>query len=321
LTVSEGPKGRGNGGTAGSPVLFPRWIDAALAWYFVSVWGSGFLASKVALQYAPPFTMLTLRYLLGFLCMVPVLLVTRPRWPQSRAEIGHVVIAGLLMHAVHLSGSHYSQYLGLSAGITALVMSLQTLATAFIASRWMGDRLGPLQWVGVVMGMAGVTLVVWHKIDVDELPLGSLLALGFGLAAITSGTLYQKAFCPRVDLKAGAFIQFAASAAVLAPLAWFVEGASVDWRSQFFAALAFLVILASILATNALNLLMRHGEATRVTSLIYLTPIIAVALEYPMFGVSPGLLSLAGIAITCAGVALVTWRRRPAPAALSGGEV
>ena len=293
-----------------------RWIDSALAWYFVSVWGSGFLASKVALQYAPPFTMLSLRYLLGFLCMVPVLLVTRPRWPQSRHEFGHVVVAGLLMHAVHLSGSHYSQYLGLSAGITALVMSLQTLATAIIASRWMGERLGPRQWLGVAVGLAGLTLVVWHKIDVNELPLGSLVALAFGLAAITCGTLYQKAFCPRVDLKAGAFIQFAASAAALAPLAWFVEDAKVDWQWQLFAALAFLVILASILATNALNLLMRHGEATRVTSLIYLTPIIAVGLEYPMFGVAPGLLALAGIAITCAGVALVAYRASaPPPAA------
>ena len=295
-----------------------RWIDTLLAWYFVSVWGSGFLASKVALMYAPPFTMLTLRYFLGVLCMLPVLLVTRPQWPVSRVELGHVIVAGLLMHAVHLSGSHYSQYMGLSAGITALIMSLQTLATAVIASRWMGDRLGARQWAGVVIGLAGVTLVVWHKIDVQELPLGSLVALAFGLTAITLGTLYQKTFCPRVDLKAGAFIQFAASGLALAPLAFFVEGATVDWSWQLFAALAFLVILASILATNALNMLMRHGEATRVTSLIYLTPIIAVALEYPMFGVVPGALSLFGIAVTCAGVALVTFRSNRAPAAAAG---
>lgn len=298
-----------------------RWIDTALAWYFVSVWGSGFLASKVALQYAPPFTMLTLRYFLGVLCMVPVVLATRPHWPASRTEFGHVVIAGLLMHAIHLSGSHYSQYLGLSAGITALVMSLQTLATAVIVSQWMDERLGARQWAGVVMGLAGVTLVVWHKIDVQELPLGSLVALAFGLAAITAGTLYQKTFCPTTDLKAGALIQFAASGLVLAPLALIVEGAPVVWAWQLFAALAFLVILASILATNALNTLMRHGGATRVTSLIYLTPIIAVALEYPMFAVVPSGLAILGIAVTCAGVAMVTWRSRRAPEVLKGGEV
>jgi drug/metabolite transporter (DMT)-like permease len=225
------------------------------------------------------------------------------------------------MHAIHLSGSHYSQYLGLSAGITALIMSLQTLATAVIVSRWMSERLGALQWAGVVIGLAGVTLVVWHKIDVQELPLGSLVALAVGVSAITAGTLYQKIFCPTVDLKAGAFIQFAASSLALAPFAFFIEGAPVEWRWELFAALAFLVILASMFATNALNTLMRHGEATRVTSLIYLTPIIAVALEYPMFGVVPSWLSLAGIVVTCAGVAMVTWKNSRSSSALSSGEV
>lgn len=291
-----------------------RWIDTALAWYFVTAWGSGFLASKVGLQYAAPFTMLCLRYALGVACMLPVILLTRPLWPATRREFGHVVVAGLLMHAVHLSGSHYSQYLGLSAGITALVMSLQTLATAVIVSRWMHERLSPRQWLGVVLGLAGVALVVWHKINVKELPLGSLVALAVGLTAVTTGTLYQKTFCPRVDLKAGAFIQFAASSLALAPMAWLVEDARVDWHWQLFAALAFLVILASILATNALHTLMRHGQATRVTSLIYLTPIIAVALEYPMFGVVPGALSILGIAVTCLGVGLVTWRSHRVPA-------
>src|SRR4051812_31490125 len=252
--------------------------------------------------------MLTLRYLLAMACMVPVLLTPRPRWPSPRREIGHVIVAGLLMHAIHVPGSHYSQYLGLSAGITALIMSLQTLATAVIVSRWMSERLSALQWTGVVVGLAGVTLVVWHKIDVQELPLGSLVALAVGLTAITCGTLYQKTFCPTTDLKAGAFIQFAASSAALAPFAVIVEGAPIVWRWELFAALAFLVVLASILATNALNMLMRHGQATRVTSLIYLTPIIAVAVEYPMFGVIPSALALFGIAVTCAGVALVTWR-------------
>jgi len=74
------------------------------------------------------------------------------------------------------------------------------------------------------------------------------------------------------------------------------------------ASVAFLVVLASIFAVNALHTLMRHGQAARVTSMLYLTPLIAVLLEYLMFGVIPTALSIAGIAITCAGVALVMWR-------------
>ncbi len=78
--------------------------------------------------------------------------------------------------------------------------------------------------------------------------------------------------------------------------------------------IAFLVILASIFAVNALHTLMRHGQATKVTSILYLTPIVAVVLEYLLFGVVPSPLTLAGIGVTCLGVALVT-----ACAAAGGG--
>ena len=286
-----------------------RWFDSLLAWYFVSVWGSGFIATKIGLQYAPPFTFLTLRYIFGLACLIPLVLVLRPRWPASRVDLGHVLVAGLLMHAVNLSGSHYAQYLGMSAGVTALILALQPLLTAIVVSRWMNVRLGRRQWVGVILGLAGVALVVWHKIDIHAIAWTSLATVGLSLAAITAGTLYQRAYCPRVDLNSAAVLQFAISLAVVAPLAWMVEGLQVRWAWQLFAAIAFLVILASILAVNVLHTLMRRGEATRVTSLIYLTPVFAVVLELLVFDVIPTPLSLAGIVVTCLGVAMVAWSK------------
>jgi drug/metabolite transporter (DMT)-like permease len=287
----------------------PSWFDAALAWYFVTVWGSGFIATKIGLQYAPPFTFLTLRFLLGLACLVPILIIMRPSFPETRVELGHVVIAGLLMHAIHLGGSHYTQYLGMSAGITALILSAQPLITALIAARWMGEQLTRGQWAGVAIGLLGVSMIVWHKIDVREATLGSLVAVSVSLAAVTSGTLYQRAYCPLVDLRSAAFIQFVATIAVLAPLAWLVEGFAVEWAWPMVGSIVFLVIGASILAVSALHTLMRRGQATRVTSLLYLTPIFAVALELALFGVVPSALSLVGIAVTCCGVWLVAWRK------------
>jgi drug/metabolite transporter (DMT)-like permease len=295
-------------------LLRGRGYDAALAWYFVTVWGSGFIATKIGLQYAPPFSFLTLRFLFGLACLLPILLITRPRFPGSRAELGHVVVAGLLMHAVHLGGSHYTQYLGMSAGITALILSAQPLITALIAVRWMGERLALRQWAGVALGLAGVALVVWHKVDVREATLGSLVAVTVSLAGVTAGTLYQRVYCPLVDLRSATFIQFAVTVAALAPLAWLVEGYAVDWAWPMFGSIAFLVIGASILAVSALHTLMRRGQATRVTSLLYLTPIFAVVLELAMFGLMPSALSIVGIAVTCAGVALVAWRTAAARA-------
>jgi drug/metabolite transporter (DMT)-like permease len=274
----------------------------------VTVWGSGFIATKIGLQYAPPFTFLTLRFLFGLACLLPILLYARPRFPRPGAELGHVLVAGLLMHAVHLGGSHYTQYLGMSAGITAVILCVQPLLTALIAARWMGERLAARQWAGVAIGLAGVALIVWHKVDVREATVGSLVAVTVALGAVTAGTLYQRAFCPLVDLRSATFLQFLATVAVLAPLAWAVEGYTVNWAWPMLASIAFLVIGASILAVSALHTLMRRGQATRVTSLIYLTPIFPVMLELALFGIVPSAVSQVGIAVTCGGVALVAWK-------------
>jgi drug/metabolite transporter (DMT)-like permease len=285
-------------------------MNALLAWYFVAVWGAGYVATKIGLQHAPPFTFLSLRFTFGLVCLLPVVLVWKPKWPRTLAEIGHLVVAGLLMHAVQLGGSHYAQYLGMSAGVAALIIACQPLVTAIVVSGWMNERLAARQWVGVAIGLAGVALVVWHKMDIREVTLGSLLGTLFGLAGVTAATLYQRRFSPRADLKAAAVIQFAATLAVLAPLAVMVEGFPMSWAWQLWLAIAALVIFASILGVSVLNYLMRHGEATRVASMMYLPPVFAVVLEAAMFGVVPSRLALAGIAVTCAGVAMTVWSRR-----------
>jgi len=286
-----------------------------LAWFFVSVWGSGYIATKAGLQYAAPFTFLTLRFAFGVLLLIPLSALWRRsaplRWPDTPRQWLHVTIAGLLMHAGNLGGSHYAQYLGMSAGVVALVLAAQPLATAIIAMPLLHERLHGWQWPGVLLGLFGVALVVWHKIDVRAITWGALSAVLLSLVSITIATLYQRVFCPAVDLRAATVVQFVATLAVLAPLALAVEGFHVQWSWVLLAAIAFLVVFASILAVNALHTLMRRGEATRVTTLLYLTPIFAVILEWLLFDVVPTPLTLAGMVVTCAGVALVA--RRPAP--------
>ncbi len=285
-------------------------MNALLAWYFVAVWGLGYIATKIGLQYAPPFTFLSLRYVFGLLCLLPIVVFWKPAWPRSRAELAHLAVAGLLMHAVQLGGSHYAQYLGMSAGVIALVASTQPVLTALIAARFLHERLLPRQWLGIALGLIGVVLVVWHKIDIREVTLASLLAALIALGGVTAATLYQRKFSPQADLKAAAVVQFAVSLAVLAPLALAVEDFRVDWSWALVASIAFLVIFASIVGVSVLHLLMRQGEAARVSSMLYLPPIFAVGLEYAMFGEFPGALGLTGIALTCGGVAMTVWTRR-----------
>src|SRR3954462_3134691 len=151
-------------------------MNALLAWYFVAIWGAGYVATKIGLQYAAPFTFLSLRFAFGLVCLLPVVLLWRPRWPRNPVEWLHLAGAGLLMHAVQLGGSHYAQYLGMSAGVAALIIACQPLFTAAIAGKLLGERLRPRQWLGVLVGLAGVAMVVWHKVDVREVTPGNLVA-------------------------------------------------------------------------------------------------------------------------------------------------
>lgn len=292
-----------------------RGFNTLLAWFFVAIWGSGFIATKIALQHAAPFTFLAVRFACGVACLVPFVLLVRPAWPTSRTQFAHVAVAGLFMHAVHLSGSHYSQYLGLPAGITAVLLCIQPLLTALIAARWMHESLSHPQWLGVVTALAGVTLIVWHKIDMHEATLGSLIAVTFALLGVTAGALYQRVFCPQVDLRAAALIQFMATLTVLTPLALMFEDNSVRWSWALAGAILYLVLGTSLLGLSAWHYLMRHGGATQVTSLVYLTPAFAIVPEFLWFGIAPSATSWLGIVITCLGVGLVVWRRGARPAA------
>jgi drug/metabolite transporter (DMT)-like permease len=81
----------------------------------------------------------------------------------------------------------------------------------------------------------------------------------------------------------------------------------VRWSWALIGAMLYLVILASILGVSAWHYLLRHGGATRVTSLVYLTPAFAIVPEFLWFDITPSTISWAGIVITCAGVWLVVW--------------
>ena len=277
----------------------------ALATYFVTIWGAGFVATRIALQYAAPFTYIGVRYTLAFVLAL-LAFGLRARWPADGREWRHAAVAGLLSHAGYLGGSHYAQRLGLSAGVTALILALQPLLTALIVSRWLHERLAPTQRVGIAVGLAGVALVVGERALAGTASAASLGAIVVSLLCVTAGTLYQREFCAATDLRAAVCIHFAATAAVMLPLGVVVEGFDIHWNGVVAAALVYHVVLASIGAYSILHLLMRHGQATGVTSLLYLTPPVAALVEWAFFRVAPSATMWLGMAVACVGVAMTS---------------
>ena len=290
------------------PSSLPRagWLSP-VPMLFVILWSTGFIAAKYGLPYAPPLSFLILRCLGALAILLPLVLLTRAPWPRGRVK--HVAVAGLLLQAGYLGGVWSAIKLGMPAGLSALIVGMQPILTAF-AAPLVGERVTPRQWMGLLLGLAGVALVVAARIHLDGLAPGAIVLCVLALLSITAGTLYQKRFCPQFDLRSGTVIQYSASALALLPLAVLFEGfgpdlASIHWNVHFAGALLWSILALSIGAIFLLFRLISRHDATKVTSLLYLTPPTTALMAWLMFGEALNLPGLLGMAVAVAGVAFV----------------
>lgn len=288
----------------------PTWLSP-IPLFFVFLWSTGFIVAKLGLPYAPPLTFLLVRCLGVLAVLLPVVLIWRAPWP--RGQILHLAVAGLLLQAGYLGGVWAAIKLGMPAGLTALIVGMQPILTA-TAAPLIGERVRPLQWLGLLLGLAGVALVVYAKLSLAGLSLAALGLCLFALLSITAGTMYQRRHCPRFDLRTGTVIQFGASVLALLPLAIWLEDldpafSSITWSGDFVVALLWSVLALSIGAIFLLFRLIGRSQALEVTSLMYLTPPTTAIMAWLLFGEAFNALGLAGMAVAVAGVAFVV--RKP----------
>jgi drug/metabolite transporter (DMT)-like permease len=274
---------------------------------FVVLWASGFIGAKLGLADAEPLTFLALRMGVVVLLLGAVVAVTRPRWPRAR-EVGHSVVAGLLVHGLYLGGVFVAIENGLSAGMTALVVSLQPALTSTLANRWLGERVRRLQWLGLALGVLGVYLIVRDKATTGGATTFAWVAGAVALFGITVGTLYQKRFGGGIDWRPALCVQYAAAGLLFALGAAVAETGTVHWTPRFVFALGWLVLVLSFGAVWLLYFLIRRAAATRVASLFYLTPPVTALLAWALFDERLAPLALLGMAICVLGVFLVNWR-------------
>ncbi len=280
---------------------------AAMPWVFVLLWSTGFIVAKFGLPYAPPLTFLLLRFAGVLLVLLPLVLVLRAPWPTGR--VGHVALAGILLQAGYLAGVWSAIKLGMPAGLSALIVGMQPVLTAF-AAPLIGESVRGKQWIGLALGLCGVALVVANKINLIGLSTESILLCLMALLSITAGTLYQKRYCAHFDLRTGTIIQFAASAAVVLPFAILFEGFSpaleaVQWTPSFIGALLWSILALSIGAIFLLFSLIRKSAATSVTSLLYLTPPTTALMAWLAFGEQFSWIGIVGMLLAVTGVVFV----------------
>lgn len=288
-------------------------VVRAMPALFVLIWSTGFVVARYGMPHAGPMAFLTVRYALSLLAFLLWAAWSRAAWPRGRTQRWHLAVTGVLMHAGYLGGVWAAVRGGIGAGLIALIVGLQPVVTALWLSAFArgAPPVTRRQWLGLACGLAGLLLVVGHKLQLGQASARGI-ALGLlALASITAGTLYQKRRVEPCDVRTAGAVQLFAALVVTAPLAW-IEHAPVDWHPELVGAMAWSVFGLTLGGSSLLYLLIQRGAATSVTSLFYLVPPCTALMAWWLFGEPLGGASLAGLALTAAGVALVVRGAAPA---------
>ena len=270
---------------------------------FVVLWSTGFIATKYVLHSAEPLTYLAIRMVLVVALMAVIAAIARPQWPD-RIGIAHSVVAGILVHGFYLGGTAIAIAHSIPAGLSALIPGLQPILTSTLANRWLGERVTPLQWAGLLIGLAGVVLILHDRPMSGEAGWG-WFASGVSLISITLGTLYQRRYCGKIDWRAGNLVQYIAVAIFFAIAASLFENGVVHWTGEFILALIWLAVVLSLGSIGLLYWLIRRSAATSVASLFYLVPAVTAVMAYVLFGERLDRIAIAGMVACAAAVFLV----------------
>jgi drug/metabolite transporter (DMT)-like permease len=281
---------------------FEKWAARAAPAIFVVLWSTGFVATKYVLRDAEPLTYLAVRMAVVVALMAVIVVVARPPWPD-RSGVVHSVVAGILVHGFYLGGTAVAIAHSVPAGLSALIPGLQPILTSTLANRWLGERVTPLQWSGLLLGLAGVVLILHGRPMSGEAGWG-WLASGVSLISITLGTLYQRRYSGGIDWRTGNLIQYVAVLIFFGAAAGIFETGVVHWTSEFVLAVIWLAVVLSIGSIGLLYWLIRRS----VASLFYLVPAVTAAMAYVLFGERLDAIAIVGMTACAAAVFLVNRR-------------
>jgi drug/metabolite transporter (DMT)-like permease len=273
---------------------------------FVVLWSTGFIGTKYVINNAEPLTYLAIRMAVVVGLMAVIAAIARPKWP-NRVGLAHSVVSGILVHGFYLGGTAIAIAHSIPAGLSALIPGLQPILTSTIANRWLGEKVTPVQWGGLVLGLGGVALILHNRPMTGEAGLGWLASV-VSLVSITLGTLYQRRYCNHIDWRAGNLVQYTAVLIFFTVGAFLFEDRIVHWTAEFVLAVGWLAVVLSIGSIGLLYWLIRHAAATAVASLFYLVPAVTALMAYALFGETLDALAIGGMAMCAAAVFVVNRR-------------
>jgi drug/metabolite transporter (DMT)-like permease len=287
----------------------PQKLERYAPVLFVFLWSTGFVGAKYIVPYAEPFTFLTIRYFLAALILFAIAYAFKQPLKLNKEQFKASFAVGILLHVIYIGGVFYAVSLGVSAGISAVIVSIQPVLVSLLAVPLLGERLRWVQVVGLFLGVAGIALLLLPKVFQGDYTastsIAGIIICVIALLGTSGGYLVQKKLGGEIPFLSGTGAQYAISAIAFAILSVATEDQIIQWVPEFFFGLAWIVFMLSIASIVLLYGMLRTGSASKVSSLYYLVPPVAAIQAYFLFDEVIGLVGIIGMAFAGLGVVLV----------------
>jgi drug/metabolite transporter (DMT)-like permease len=283
-------------------IRLERWTP----WVFVVIWSSGFVVAKYAFEYSDVLFFLGVRLLIAAAILAVVTLALGQTLRLTRNQFFVSLLLGITLQALYLGGVWEAIAQGSPAGIASVITSTQPILVSILAFILLKESLQRNQILGLLLGFAGVVLVLSPALsERGTMTQVALALLILGLSGSTSATLIQKKYGGNLPLLAGTTFQFLFAGVVLTVISIAPGNTFIVWNVQSSLAMAWAVIVTSIIAVVAFLWMLQRGSAAKVSALLYLVPPMTSIQAWILFDEKLNAQTVIGIAMTALGVALV----------------
>ena len=276
---------------------------------FIILWSSAFITTKPIINDSDPFAALAFRFFFVALGFLIFSILTKQKILINNRNLIQSIFSGILFHGVYLGGVFYSGSIGMPTGITALIVTLQPILTNALAGKFLGEKVSYKQWIGVILGFFGASLVLGFDIG-KSLPVIGIIASFIALLAITTSTLWQKKIGNNLPLSVSNMYQAIGGCLFHIMIIIIFTDFYINFTSTFLIAMSHQIFLVSFGAFTILMFLIKKNSASKTVSIFFLIPPTTAIMAWLFLNEVLTNLDLIGFATATLGVYIATRKNK-----------
>ena len=280
----------------------------AMGLVFALIWSSAFTSARIIVADASPLASLALRFFVSGLIGVTIALALGQTWRLTRDQWRATIIFGICQNAIYLGLNFYAMQT-VEASLASIIASIMPLMVAFAGWIVFRDRLPILGVTGLIMGIAGVVIIMSARMNagIDLYGVGLCFVAS---VALTVATLSIRSMSSGGNLMMVIGLQMFVGAGMLALASALTETLRVNVTPELIAAFVYTTLAPGLLATWIWFALVARIGAIKAATFHFLNPFFGVAVAAVFLGERLGAQDIFGVVIIAAGILAVQISRQ-----------